>query len=134
MAPTERQRVKQETLRFNLDNPEQAKAIAIYTAMLNTHPYAKSLCTLLPHVLTVFAEQARAHPALNNQTALLIAKHQDKVMALLAMLERGETVPGLDEVQPLPVVTGDVEEVQRAVGAMGAPAIGGEIEVDMSKL
>lgn len=120
MAPTGR--VKQETLRFNLDNPEQAKAIAIYTAMLNTHPYAKSLCTLLPHVLTVFAEQARTHPALNNQTALLIAKHQDKVMALLAMLERGETVPGI-EVEP-----------PQAIATTPAPLTASDIEVDFSQL
>ncbi len=100
MAPRAKGNIHQETLRFNLDNPEQAKALEIYKGMLNSHPYAKSLCTLLPHVLTVYAESAQAHPALNNRQAALVAKYSDQVMALLEALERGENIPGLPKPQP----------------------------------
>jgi hypothetical protein len=98
MAPrkSEDGRVVCETVRFYTDVPEQARALAIYREMLANHPTAKTLGSLFPHVLTVLADVAREHPALNNQTARLVAKYQDQVMALLQALERGETVPGLD--------------------------------------
>ncbi|MFH7241821.1 MAG: hypothetical protein ACHWZW_03120 [Spirulina sp.] len=123
MAPRNGGNVHQETLRFNLDNPEQARALEIYKAMIEYHPYAKSLCTLLPHVLTVYAEQAQHHPALNNRQAALIAKYADQVQSLIAALEAGEAppVPSKSDT-PSP-------------GPPPAPAPGGgAIEVDLSVL
>lgn len=114
----------QYTIRFDMTKAEQAKAVAIYEALLVEHRSAKSLGQLFPEVLTVFAEQAREHPALSNPTSRLIAKHQDKVMALLRALEAGQEIPGLEAI---------VEQQPRPTSQPSAIAAA-DIEVDFSQL
>lgn len=98
MASPTGSRVSQFTIRFNLKNAEQERALAIYEELLKEDGTTQSLAPLLAKTLTVFAEQAREHPALCNRTARLLAKHQGKVMALLEALEAGQDIPGLEAI------------------------------------
>lgn len=122
MAP----RTHQETVRFNLDIPAQARALQIYQELLAQSPDCKSLGTLFPKVLTVLAEVAKTHPALCDRTAFLVAKHQAKVLALLEALEAGET----PDIPSAPVKPASVP----AAIASPSTATAGDIEIDFSAL
>jgi hypothetical protein len=129
MAP-KNSHIEQVTIRFDRTVPEQARALAIYEELLKNHQHAKALGTLFPVVLTVLADVAKDHPALNNQQARLVAKYQDQVMALIARLEAGESVPELDTPPP------PRPKAQPAAksAANPAPAGGGDIEIDFDEL
>ena len=122
MASPTGSRVSQFTIRFNLKNAEQERALSIYEDLLKEDGTAQSLASLLVKTLTVFSEQAKDHPALCNRTARLIAKHQDKVLALLRALEAGQEIPGL-EVEP-----------PQAIATTPQPVSASDIEVDFSQL
>lgn len=113
----------QETIRFNLDIPAQARALQIYQELLAQSPDCKSLGTLFPKVLTVLAEVAKEHPALCDRTAFLFAKHQAKILAYMEALESGQA-PEIPEAAPRPA----------AAIASSNPASTGDIEIDYSAL
>jgi len=121
---------EQITIRFDKTVPEQARALAIYEELLQSHQSAKTLGTLFPVVLTVLADVARDHPALNNRQARLVAKYQDQVMALIQRLEAGESIPDLGS----PAVSAEPPPSRPPKPEQPATAAPSDIEIDLSIL